>query len=99
MTDPTPARGAPGPAGLHLRLYVVGNAPNSMAARRNLQQIRERFIPGPCEVEIIDLAQEPARAAQDGVLVTPTLICLAPHRAMVLGNLADTAAVLAALGL
>jgi circadian clock protein KaiB len=99
MTDSTPPGGAAGQGRLHLRLYVVGNAPNSMVARRNLQQIRERYIPEPCQVEIVDLAREPARAAQDGVLITPTLICLAPHRAMVLGNLADTSAVLAALGL
>jgi hypothetical protein len=49
-------------------------------------------------VEIVDLSQTPGRAREDGILVTPALVCLAPRRALVLGNLSDTAAVLAALG-
>ncbi|HEY7768869.1 circadian clock KaiB family protein [Longimicrobium sp.] len=87
--------GPPPDAGTQLRLYVAGNAPNSAAAVRNLQRVREAL--GECEVEIVDLSQTPGRAREDGILVTPALVCLAPRRALVLGNLSDTAAVLAAL--
>lgn len=82
---------------IRLRLYVVGNAPNSAIALRNLQHLREQLGAERCEVEVVDLAGSPARARDDGVLVTPALVCLAPRRTMVLGNLSDTAAVLAAL--
>jgi hypothetical protein len=85
-------------AAIRLRLYVVGNAPNSAAAIRNLELVRERLDGERCEVEIVDLSQTPARARDDGILVTPALVCLSPRRALVLGNLSDTAAVLAALG-
>jgi hypothetical protein len=88
--------GPPPDAGMQLRLYVAGNAPNSVAAVRNLQRVREAL--GECRVEIVDLSQTPGRAREDGILVTPALVCLAPRRALVLGNLSDTAAVLAALG-
>lgn len=93
--DETPPEARPG---LHLRLYVAGNAPNSAAALRNLQRIREQLGGEPCEVEIVDLSRTPARAREDAILVTPALVCLSPRRALVLGTLSDTAAVLAALG-
>jgi hypothetical protein len=82
---------------MHLRLYVAGNAPNSAAAVRNLERVRQE-LGGPCEVEVVDLSRTPGRAREDGILVTPALVCLSPRRALVLGNLSDTAAVLAALG-
>lgn len=93
MTAGQPPGDAPG---MQLRLYVAGNAPNSAAAVRNLQRLREAL--GDCEVEVVDLSQTPGRARDDGILVTPALVCLAPRRAVVLGNLSDSAAVLAALG-
>lgn len=95
MTDT--ASPAPSPA-IRLRLYVAGSAPNSAAALRNLQRIRDELGGECCEVEIVDVSQAPGRAREDGILLTPALLCLAPRQAMVVGNLSDTAAVLAALG-
>lgn len=83
---------------LRLRLYVSGNAPNSLAAIRNLRALEERQVLGPLEVEIVDILKEGARAVQDRVVVTPTLMVVdAPH-IRVLGNLSDTERVLARLG-
>ena len=77
-----PARGAtPGSREpLSLRLYVAGQAPNSAAAIRNLGIL----FPGGeasgqrVEIEIVDLLKEPLRGLADGVVLSPTLVRLAP---------------------
>lgn len=82
------------------RLYVAGDAPNSVQAAENLRAICQEHLPGTHTIEIVDLAQEPRRAQADAVLVAPTLIRLSPgpERRMV-GNLADSRLVLQTLGL
>ena len=93
------ARGSGEP--LSLRLYVAGEAPNSAAAVRNLGIL----FPGnetsgqPVEIEIVDLLKEPLRGLADGVILSPTLVRLAPPPVRrVVGNLSDHGAVLLALG-
>ena len=87
---------------LSLRLYVVGEAPNSAAAIRNL----EILFPGgessgqPVEIEIVDLLREPLRGLADGLILSPTLVRLAPPPVRrVVGNLSNHGAVLLALGI
>jgi circadian clock protein KaiB len=86
---------------LSLRLYVAGQAPNSAAAIRNLGIL----FPGgeasgqPVEIEIVDLLLEPLRGLADGVVLSPTLVRLAPRPVRrVVGNLNNHGAVLLALG-
>jgi circadian clock protein KaiB len=84
---------------LRLRLYVVGTAPNSVLAIANAKLICDEHFASGHELEIVDLLVDPARAAKDGIIVTPTLLRLMPlpeHR--VVGNLSDIAQVLIALG-
>ena len=98
-----PKRG-PAPAArepLSLRLYVAGEAPNSAAAIRNLKIL----FPGgeasgqPVVIEIVDLLKEPLRGLADGVVLSPTLVRLAPPPVRrVVGNLSNHGAVLLALG-
>jgi circadian clock protein KaiB len=81
-----------------LRLYVAGHAVNSVQARHNLKCICKDYLQG-AEVEVIDCMQEPLRALEDGVLVTPTLMKLSPQPACtIVGTLRDLAAVARALG-
>ena len=88
---------SPKKARLRLRLYVAGDAPNSLAAVANINAIcAEHF---DYELEIVDLLAQPGRALTDGIIVTPTLLKLSPlpaHR--MIGNLSDTRQVLLALG-
>lgn len=63
---------------LVLRLYVAGDAPNSARARANLRRILGDVDPGQYQLEIIDCLDDPLRALGDGVLVTPTLLRVAP---------------------
>jgi circadian clock protein KaiB len=85
-------------ARLLLRLYVAGNAPNSLRAIANARAICEEHFPSGHELEIVDLLEHPGRALTDGIIVTPTLLKLLPLPAQrVIGNLSDTNQVLLAL--
>ena len=84
---------------LRLRLYVTGNAPNSLRAIANISAICDEHFASKYALEIVDLIDEPGRAAADQVIVTPTLIRLAPEPiGRVIGSLSDTDQVLLALG-
>jgi circadian clock protein KaiB len=83
---------------LRLRLYIAGDAPNSVAAISNLKAICAQHFASRHELEIVDLLTHPGRALADGIIVTPTLLKLSPlplHR--VIGSLSDTNQVLIAL--
>lgn len=90
-------RKRPAPA-LVLRLYVAGNAPNSVRAITNARAICDEHYPCQYVLEIVDLIEHPDDAIADGIVVTPTLLKLRPKPVQrLVGNLADTAAVLLAL--
>lgn len=83
-----------------LRLYVAGNAPNSIRAVANARAICIAHLRGQHELEVIDLMDHPKRALADGIIVTPTLVKLTPTPVQrLIGNLSDTEQVLLALGL
>jgi circadian clock protein KaiB len=83
-----------------LRLYVAGKAPNSVMAIANLAAICRQHLKDGYELDIVDVCQQPRRALDDGIVVTPSLAKLSPGPVSnVIGNLSDTGAVLAALGL
>ena len=83
---------------LVLRLYVAGNAPNSLSAIANVRAICDAHFGAGHELEIVDLLKQPMRALADGVIVTPTLLKLSPLPAQrAIGNLSDTAKVLQVL--
>jgi circadian clock protein KaiB len=74
----------------HLRLYVAGDAPNSQQARSNLEALIKTVGDGVVDLEIIDCLADPVRTLTDGIVVTPTLLKVAPEpRRTVIGTLAD----------
>ncbi len=82
------------------RLYIAGNAPNSLQAMANLKRIADQFLPGRYEVEIVDVLKEPFRTLEDNIYVTPTLIRLSPTpNCKIIGSLSDMKQVLLALEL
>jgi circadian clock protein KaiB len=87
------------PVALVLRLYVAGESPNSLRAIANLQAICLAYLAERCQVEIVDILEEPIRLLADGVLVTPTLVKAAPLPVWkIVGDLNETEKVLLALG-
>ena len=86
-------------SGVHLRLYVAGNAPNSVIAVANARAICDEHYTLGYKLEIVDLMDHPARALKDGIIVTPTLVRLVPAPARkIIGTLSDRNQVLLALG-
>ena len=82
-----------------LRLYVAGDGPNAVAARRNLEAFLAEHPECEVRLEIIDVLLDPERGLADGVLVTPLLVKVAPPpERRVIGNLQDRAALVACLG-
>jgi circadian clock protein KaiB len=92
-----PLKAGPRKATLMLRLYVAGDAPNSLQAIANARRIcKDHFAEG--QFEIVDLLEHPLRGMADGIIVTPTLVRLLPIPIQrVIGNLNDTSKVLLAL--
>ena len=83
-----------------LRLYISGNAPNSVRAIANLEAICREHLKDSYKLEIVDVFEQPVRALADGVLVTPSLAKVSPAPlANVVGNLSDKSNVLLALGI
>ncbi len=85
---------------LLLKLYIANSSPISLQAIGNLTALL-RSLPAACyQLEVIDALDDPLRSVRDGVLVTPTLLKLAPAPTLsLLGNLHDLAQVARLLGI
>jgi circadian clock protein KaiB len=84
----------------HFRLYVADETFASEQAAVNLQVICEHYFPGRYLVETVDILRTPLRALDEGILLTPTLVKMAPPPVRkIVGDLSDTTAVLYALGI
>jgi circadian clock protein KaiB len=98
---PAPAVQDPGSTvGYCLRLYITGATPRSSRAVRAIQHICERYLTGRYNLEVVDLFEEPHRAAEAQVIAAPTLVkeTPSPVRRFV-GDLSDENRVLGGLGL
>jgi circadian clock protein KaiB len=84
----------------HLRLYVSGVAPCSQRALNNLKRICEQYLAGRYKLEVVDIYQQPQKAAAEHVIAAPTLIKVEPPPvSRLIGTLSNTKTVLHRLGL
>ncbi len=83
-----------------LRLFVAGSAPSSVQAISRLHALCDEHLEGRYDLEIVDVHQQPARAAGDDIFAIPTLLkeLPAPLR-RIIGDLSDEGRVLIALGI
>jgi circadian clock protein KaiB len=82
-----------------VRLYVAGDAPNSVAAIANLKALLAA-CEDSVDLEIIDVLVTPDLATSHGVLLTPMLVKVSPPpERRVLGILSKLDVVVAALAL
>lgn len=83
-----------------LRLYVVDQTPNSVAAFSNLKRICEDHLKGRYHISVIDLLKKPQLAKGDQILATPTVVRRLPIPVrIIIGNLSDFDRVLVGLDL
>lgn len=83
-----------------LHLYITGATPNSTRAVRNIKEICEEHLKGRYELLIIDIYQQPERAAIEQLIAAPTLVKKRPGLVRrLVGDLSDRRRVLVALGL
>jgi circadian clock protein KaiB len=84
----------------HLRLYVAGQTPKSVAAFANLKRICEEHLAGEFEIEVIDLIENPRLAKDDQIVAIPTLVRKLPEPVRkIIGDLSDTERTLVGLQL
>lgn len=82
------------------RLYVAGDTQNSAQAVANLNALCRARLPDRHHIEVVDVFREPKRALADGILMTPTLVKLAPSPVRkIIGTLSQEQPLLVALGL
>lgn len=103
MTRVTPISASEAPTETevwNLRLYVAGQSPKSLRAYTNLMRICEEHLDSRCDVEIVDLLENPQLAAGDEIVAIPTLVrrLPAPMR-KIIGDLSDSDRVLVGLQL
>lgn len=83
-----------------LRLFVAGVAPSSALAASRIRGLCERHLGDRYDLEIIDVYQEPGRAARDDVYAIPTLLRDLPGPPYrIAGDLRDEGRVLRALAI
>lgn len=83
-------RSAP-PAGRHvLRLFVAGATVRSRQAILRVRELCAVELKDLCELEVIDIYQQPALARANQIVATPTLIIeFPPPLRRFIGNLAN----------
>jgi len=88
------------PESWHLRLYVAGQTPKSIAAFANLKKICDEHLKGRYTIEVVDLLENPRLAKGDQILAIPTLVRkLPPPLRKIIGDLSNTERVLVGLNL
>ncbi len=84
----------------HLRLYVAGQTPKSIAAFANLKKICEQHLKGQYTIEVVDLLENPKLAKGDQILAIPTLVRkLPPPIKKIIGDLSNTERTLVGLNI
>jgi circadian clock protein KaiB len=83
-----------------LRLYVAGATDRSRQAVLRARQLCETELAGNCELEVIDVYQQPILARDGQIVATPTLVREFPRPVRrLIGNLANTAGLFVGLDL
>jgi len=81
------------------RLYLAGDAPNSLRARDNLERFCAAHLGGRHQIQMVDILEEPKQALENKIFLTPQLVIVSPPPVrIIIGDLSDTAAILGVLG-
>lgn len=83
-----------------LQLFVNGNSITSLEAIATLKSICRENLQDNCDLEIVDIQQDPDKAEEAGILAIPTLIRKWPlPETRIIGALSVKTRVLTGLGI
>ncbi len=83
-----------------LRLFVAGSEPNSDKAKAVLANLRDKYLRGCCEINVVDVFENYQAAIDYQIVAIPTLIVESPPpQKVIVGSLSNEDTVLDALGL
>ena len=106
MADERPSRedwpqAIQGPRGGYvLRLFVAGMTAKSTRAVENIRALCERYLPGACELEVVNLYEHPIMASGEQIIAAPTCVRRFPLPARrVIGDMSNSTRVLEGLDL
>ncbi|MDD5657637.1 MAG: circadian clock KaiB family protein [Elusimicrobia bacterium] len=72
-----------------LRLYVAGMTPRSDEAIRHVKALCDKHLSGRCDLQVIDIYQQPTLAKGEQIIAAPTLIRKLPlPLRKIIGNMA-----------
>jgi len=78
-----------------LRLYVAVMGPKSLQAISNIKGICEEYLSGKCQLEVIDIYQNPIFAKDGQIVAASTLIKeFPPPLKKIIGSMVETEKVL-----
>lgn len=90
----------PGKGHYSFRLYITGITGRSNEAVANIRQLCEEYLPGRYELEVVDIYQQPGKAAEAQIIAAPTLVKHLPKPIKrLIGNLSDPEKVIVGLDL
>ena len=67
-------KGVPGGEHYSLQLFITGTTERSTQAVTNIRTLCEEYLQGHYELEVVDIYQQPGRAADDQIIAAPTLV-------------------------
>ena len=83
-----------------LKLYIAGVSQKSTQAITNIKQICDEHLKGRCDLEVIDIYQQPVLAKGEQIIAVPTLIKKLPlPLRRLIGSMADVERILFGLDL
>ena len=83
-----------------MRLFVAGATARSSEAILRVRQLCETELKGHCDLEVIDIYQQPAAARENQIVATPTLIIeFPPPLRRFIGNLTNITGLFVGLNL
>jgi circadian clock protein KaiB len=95
--DSQPARGDDA---FVFSLFIAGMSPRSRRAVDNMTKLCDRYLAGRCELQVIDIYQQPELAKGEQLVAAPTLIKKLPlPLRRFIGDLSNTDRVLLRLGI
>ena len=83
-----------------LKLFVAGNSSRSTRAIENIRQICSENLDGRCDLEVIDIAENPGAAEENRIIAVPTLLKEGPLPTVrLIGDMSESRKVLEGLNI